>query len=55
MHKPEGHDQALIVFARYPKPGAVKTRLAAGVGPDLAVRLYRLLVSKILKEALRLC
>jgi hypothetical protein len=30
----------IAVMARVPQPGAVKTRLAAQVGPDLAVALY---------------
>ncbi|GAB4260256.1 MAG: TIGR04282 family arsenosugar biosynthesis glycosyltransferase [Deferrisomatales bacterium] len=31
----------LIVFAKEPRPGHVKTRLAAFVGPEPAARLYR--------------
>jgi uncharacterized protein len=34
-------DDALIVMARYPRPGAVKTRLAAAIGDDAAAMLYR--------------
>ncbi len=34
----------LIVFLKYPEPGRVKTRLAADIGPDAAVSVYRLLV-----------
>jgi len=33
--------RAVIVFARNPVPGKVKTRLAAGVGDHPAARLYR--------------
>jgi rSAM/selenodomain-associated transferase 1 len=32
---------ALLVFVKAPRPGAVKTRLAAEIGPDLAAALYR--------------
>ena len=32
---------ALLVFAKAPRPGAVKTRLAAAVGPDAAAEAYR--------------
>lgn len=32
---------ALLVFAKSPRPGAVKTRLAAAVGPDDAAEAYR--------------
>src|SRR5687768_7531897 len=31
----------VLVFLKYPAPGAVKTRLAADVGPDRAAELYR--------------
>lgn len=31
----------LLVFAKAPRPGAVKTRLAADVGADRAARIYR--------------
>lgn len=31
----------LVIFARAPREGEVKTRLAAGVGPEAAIRLYR--------------
>jgi rSAM/selenodomain-associated transferase 1 len=32
--------QALILFCRYPRPGRVKTRLAAGIGAGAAAGLY---------------
>lgn len=32
---------AVVVFARLPRPGLVKTRLAASVGPEAAARFYR--------------
>ena len=34
-------DSAVVVFARLPRPGLVKTRLAAGVGPEAAARFYQ--------------
>ncbi len=34
----------LVVFARYPVPGRVKTRLAARIGPEAAARLYEAFV-----------
>lgn len=34
-------ENALIVFARYPRAGHVKTRLAAAIGPRAAADLYR--------------
>ncbi|QJX49295.1 glycosyltransferase [Hymenobacter taeanensis] len=35
----------LVVFARYPELGKVKTRLAAGVGPERALQVYRELLA----------
>ena len=32
---------AVVVFARYPAPGAVKTRLAADIGDDAATAFYK--------------
>jgi rSAM/selenodomain-associated transferase 1 len=37
---------ALIVFARPPVPGQVKTRLAAGIGPHRALEVYRRLLNQ---------
>jgi hypothetical protein len=34
---------ALIVFVKRPRPGEVKTRLAADIGPELASEVYRTL------------
>ncbi|MDW7710176.1 MAG: hypothetical protein SCH98_06845, partial [Deferrisomatales bacterium] len=31
----------VLVFAKEPRPGRVKTRLAAGLGPERACDLYR--------------
>ncbi|MCU0331558.1 MAG: TIGR04282 family arsenosugar biosynthesis glycosyltransferase [Candidatus Kapabacteria bacterium] len=39
---------AVVVFIKEPRPGYVKTRLAASVGNDAAARLYRVLVETVL-------
>ncbi|TGD80885.1 glycosyltransferase [Hymenobacter wooponensis] len=39
------HQEDLIVFARYPELGRVKTRLAAGVGQERALQVYRQLLA----------
>jgi rSAM/selenodomain-associated transferase 1 len=41
----------LLIFARAPEAGAVKTRLAAGVGAEAAAGLYRELVRNTLEMA----
>jgi rSAM/selenodomain-associated transferase 1 len=41
-------DRALVVFVKHPAPGAVKTRLAAAVGPAAAAELYRALAEHAL-------
>jgi rSAM/selenodomain-associated transferase 1 len=43
----------LIVFAKLPQSGRVKTRLAATVGPDRALRVYRRLLAATLRLAIR--
>jgi hypothetical protein len=35
------HADALMIVAKYPEPGAVKTRLAARIGAERAANLYR--------------
>jgi rSAM/selenodomain-associated transferase 1 len=40
----------LIVFLKPPRPGLVKTRLAAELGPDAAAELYRLLADETLRR-----
>jgi rSAM/selenodomain-associated transferase 1 len=42
---------ALSVFLKAPRPGAVKTRLAAQVGDRQALRLYRLMAARALAAA----
>jgi len=41
---------ALAVFLKAPRPGAVKTRLAAEIGERQALRLYRVLAHRTLAE-----
>jgi rSAM/selenodomain-associated transferase 1 len=41
-------DRALVVFLKHPAPGAVKTRLAAAIGPVAAAELYRALAEHVL-------
>jgi len=47
-----GPDAALIVFARAPVPGRVKTRLAPLLGEQGAARLYAQMVERTLRTAL---
>jgi len=42
-------DRTLVVFVKEPRPGAVKTRLAAAIGPEAAAELYRALVEAVLE------
>jgi uncharacterized protein len=44
-------DPAVLVFVRAPKRGAVKTRLAAGVGEAMALRIYRGLAEHTVRQA----
>jgi rSAM/selenodomain-associated transferase 1 len=41
-------DSCIILFAKYPAPGKVKTRLAKQLGPERAAQLYRNFVLDIL-------
>lgn len=43
----ESTGDALIVFARAPEAGRVKTRLAASVGPERALAVYRELAERV--------
>jgi rSAM/selenodomain-associated transferase 2/rSAM/selenodomain-associated transferase 1 len=45
------NSQALMIFLRYPEPGRVKTRLAAGIGRQEATWLYEKLVWRTLGVA----
>jgi hypothetical protein len=49
--KPRGPRRALLVFVRAPEPGRVKTRLAAAIGDQAALRVYRRLAEHTLAEA----
>lgn len=47
------HNNCLIIFTRKPEPGKVKTRLAAGIGKENALAVYKYLLkhsSKITKS-----
>lgn len=44
---------AVLVFARAPRLGRVKTRLAAAVGPEGALQIHRRLVERAVNEARR--
>jgi len=48
---PSAHLPRLLVFAKDPVPGRVKTRLAAAIGPDAATMLYRELAERTLATA----
>src|SRR2546425_480382 len=46
---------SLILFARYPVPGKVKTRLIPALGADGAAALHRRLVLRTLRAADAVC
>ena len=48
---PSAHVPRLLVFAKDPVPGQVKTRLAAAIGADAAAALYRELAERTLATA----
>lgn len=41
--------RTLAVFVKQPRPGAVKTRLAAALGPEMAAEVYRVLAGEVLR------
>ncbi len=45
------YDGLLIIFAREPVPGRVKTRLAKDIGNDAAAELYDLMLRHVIKNA----
>ena len=49
---PKGPEAAIIVFARSPEPGRVKTRLVPLLGAEGAARLHAQLVERTLRTAL---
>ena len=40
----------LLVFAKYPEPGRVKTRLARTIGPERAALLYKEMVETVVRK-----
>lgn len=46
------NDKALLLFVRNPEPGRVKTRLAAGIGDERALAVYRHLMAHVRDVAL---
>lgn len=42
----------LLVFAKYPEPGRVKTRLAQSVGAERATELYRTMAETVVEQVL---
>lgn len=44
---------AIIVFARHPTPGRVKTRLAVGVGSEAAATFYKHCAELVIQECLK--
>jgi rSAM/selenodomain-associated transferase 1 len=48
-HQASSNQFALLIFAKYPEPRRVKTRLAASIGHEAAAALYAKFVRAILK------
>ncbi|MGB8066046.1 MAG: TIGR04282 family arsenosugar biosynthesis glycosyltransferase [Candidatus Sulfotelmatobacter sp.] len=46
-----GSDRVLVIMAKAPKPGAVKTRLAPSLSPDAVIDFYRCLLDDTLALA----
>ena len=46
-------NNALIIFIKNIIPGKVKTRLAATVGNDMAIKIYKALLEKTRNETLK--
>lgn len=42
---------SLLIFAKSPEPGRVKTRIAQQVGPDKAAAIYEEMLNQILRES----
>src|ERR1700690_982862 len=51
-HRMSGSRRRLILFARFPEPGRVKTRLIPALGAEGAAALHRRLVLRTLRTAL---
>lgn len=43
----------VIIFAKAPRAGAVKTRLAAGIGAGRAAALFRIMTERVVSEAVK--
>ena len=43
--------RSLLIFAKSPEPGQVKTRIAQQVGPDKAAEIYEQMLDQILRES----
>ena len=41
---------AILLFLKWPEPGRVKTRLAATLGAERAVEIYRMLVAEVVRR-----
>ena len=46
---------ALLLFARYPRQGKVKTRLASSIGDEQATKFYRICLERIFSECRKIC
>lgn len=46
---------ALVVFAKDPRPGQVKTRMTPPLSPDVAAAFYREMLVDVLNESARAC
>lgn len=47
-------EKSLIIFVRFPQPGKVKTRLARGIGDEMAAEFYRLCAEHVFQESARI-
>jgi rSAM/selenodomain-associated transferase 1 len=54
MPLPDPNPEYLMIFARHPTPGQVKTRLIPRLGAEGAAQLYRQMAEQTLQQALRL-
>ncbi|MEI6207804.1 MAG: TIGR04282 family arsenosugar biosynthesis glycosyltransferase [Desulfuromonadales bacterium] len=48
-------NRGLIIFAREPVPGRVKTRLAVSIGDGTAAKLYEAMIRNVLKTCREIC
>lgn len=46
-------DTAIVVFARHPTPGKVKTRLAKDTGNDAATQFYKICAEHVIRQVSR--